>query len=253
MAEGFDLSGRVALVTGGSKGLGKAMARGLAKTGADVAIVSRHADELGGALDEILAGCDGRGTFVAADLAERGAAARVADQVVAELGRVDILVNNAGASVPQAIAEITDEAWDHVVQLQLTTAMALTRAVAPAMIERGWGRVVHISSVLAYMSRPGRAAYSACKAALGGLARATALDLGPAGITVNCLAPGPFATDMGERGAGPDGRDAMAQRTALGRWGRPDELTGALLLLAGDAGSYITGSTLVVDGGWLAA
>lgn len=248
----FDLHGRVALVTGASKGLGKAMARGLAQAGADVVIVSRSEDELQAALADILEGTGRRGTYVVADLRDRAAADRVAAAALERLGRVDILVNNAGANVAQTADAITDDAWDGVVALQLGAAMALTRALVPQMKERAWGRVVHISSILGFTSIAGRSAYSACKAGLAGLARAGAIDLGPFGITVNCLAPGPFVTAMGQRDWSDDARRALTERTALGRWGEPDELCGPLLLLAGDAGSYITGTTLVVDGGWLA-
>ena len=244
----FDLTGKTALVTGGSKGLGKAMARALAQAGADVVIVSRHEDELHAALPEILEGTGGRGFYVVADLAQRSSAERVAR----EAGRVDILVNNAGSNTPQPIDEITDEAWDQVLEVHLWTAMALTRAVAPQMKERGWGRVIHISSILGFMSQPGRGTYSAAKAALQGLARGSASDLGPHGITVNCIAPGAFVTEMGERNWTEEQRAVLAARTALGRWARPEELAGPILLLASDAGSYVTGTTLVVDGGWLA-
>jgi NAD(P)-dependent dehydrogenase (short-subunit alcohol dehydrogenase family) len=252
-APSFSLAGRGALVTGGSKGLGKAMARGLAQAGADVVIVSRHEDELKAALAEILDGTGRRGGYVVADLSQRAETERIAKEALAQLGRIDILVNNAGANVPQRIDEVTDEAWDRVLELHLSSVMGLTRAIVPQMKERHWGRVVHISSVLGFMSREGRNAYSAAKSALAGLARASAIDLGPFGITVNCIAPGAFATVMSDRGAGTDDeRRAMTDRTALGRWGEPTELVGPLLLLASDAGSYVTGTTLIVDGGWLA-
>jgi NAD(P)-dependent dehydrogenase (short-subunit alcohol dehydrogenase family) len=130
--------------------------------------------------------------------------------------------------------------------------MALTRAVVPDMKRRGWGRVIHISSIMALASTPKRNAYSATKAALIGMAQASALDLGPFGITVNCLAPGPIATDMPMSILSKPQQDALAARTAMNRWGRPDELVGPALLLASDAGSYITGAVLVVDGGAVA-
>src|SRR4051812_31427134 len=152
----FDLTDRVALVTGGSKGLGKALARGLAEAGADVVISSRHEDELRAALADVLQGTGRRGHAVVADLSVRGEAERLAREAVAALGRVDILVNNAGTNVPQAIEAVTDAAWDGVLELNLTAAMALTRALVPAMKERRWGRVVHISSVYGLVSREGR-------------------------------------------------------------------------------------------------
>ena len=129
--------------------------------------------------------------------------------------------------------------------------MALTRALVPGMKERRWGRVIYTSSVMGLGSKEGRGAYSATKSALLGLARAAALDLGPFGITVNCIAPGPFATELPMSVLSPEEQRAFAQRTALGRWGQPEELAGPALLLASDAGSYITGAVLLVDGGIL--
>jgi NAD(P)-dependent dehydrogenase (short-subunit alcohol dehydrogenase family) len=247
----FDLSGKVALVTGGSKGLGKAMARGFAEAGADVMISSRHENELRVALDEILQGTGRRGRYVVADMSRRAEAVRLAKAALEQMGRVDILVNNAGTNKPQPIDAITDEAWDEVLEINLSSVMALTRALAPQMKERRWGRIIHISSVMGFLSKEKRNVYSATKSALIGLARANALDLGPYGVTVNCLAPGPFLTDLPGGLLSDAEKKAFADHTAVGRWGDPRELVGPALLLASDAGSYITGETLVVDGGFL--
>ncbi len=248
----FDLTGRTALVTGGSKGLGKAMARAFAQAGADVVISSRHREELERALAEVLSGTGRRGFHVVADMTCREDVDRLAETALERLGRVDILVNNAGSNVPQPVDEIRDEDWDRIVELNLTSCMRLTRALVPGMRERRWGRIIHIASILALGSKAARGAYSATKSALIGLARAGALDLGPFGITVNCLAPGPFLTDLPMSLLSEAEKQGFAARTALGRWGEPRELAGAALLLASDAGSYITGETLVVDGGVLA-
>ncbi len=247
----FNLTGKTALVTGGSKGLGKAMARGLAEAGADVVISSRHEDELLAALGDILKGLDRRGRFVVADMSRREEIAPLAKAALELNGRIDVLINNAGTNKPEPIDAITDEAWDQVLQINLSSVMALTRALVPQMKARGWGRVIHISSVLAFLSKEKRGGYSATKAALLGLARASALDLGAHGVTVNCIAPGPFLTDLPMSILSDAEKKAFADHTALGRWGDPKELVGPALLLASDAGSYITGQTLVVDGGFL--
>ena len=248
----FDLSGRVALVTGGSKGLGKAMARGFAEAGADIAISSRTEAELDKALSEIGADTAGRGMRVVADMTSRDDVQRLASSVLEEMGRVDILVNNAGGNVPQPIDDIKDEDWDRILELNLSSIMALTRALAPQMKERRWGRIIHISSVLGLGSKAARSAYSATKRAVIGLAQAASLDLGRHGITVNCIAPGPFLTDLPMNLLSDEDKKIFAERTALGRWGEPREMAGPALLLASEAGSYITGETIVVDGGVLA-
>jgi NAD(P)-dependent dehydrogenase (short-subunit alcohol dehydrogenase family) len=248
----FDLRGKVALVTGGSKGLGKAMARGLAEAGADVVIASRHEGELRAALDEILKGTDRKGRYFVADLSRREEAVRLAKAALDAMGRVDILVNNAGTNVPQPIDQIRDEDWDRVLELNLSSIMALTRALVPQMRARKWGRVIHISSVMGFVSKPGRNVYSATKSALHGLAKGNALDLGADGVTVNCIAPGPFLTDLPAGLLSKEEQKEFARQTALVRWADPKELVGPVLLLASDAGSYITGSVLVVDGGMLA-
>lgn len=247
----FDLSGRTALVTGGSRGLGLAMARGFARAGADVVLASRDQAALERALGDVLAETSVRGAAIAADMTRRDDVARLADEACRRMGRIDILVNNAGGNRPQAIDQITDEAWDEIVELNLNSCMALSRAIVPQMKERRWGRILHISSIMGLASKEGRDSYSATKSALIGLARAMALDLGPFGITVNCLAPGPFLTDLPGKLLSAAEKQVFADRTALGRWGDPEELVGPALLLASDAGSYITGTTLVVDGGTL--
>ena len=247
----FDLSGRVALVTGGSKGLGKAMARGFAEAGANVVISSRHEDELQKAQAEIQDGTNAKVAYFVADMTNRSQVRQLAEQALGAMGRVDVLVNNAGSNVPQPIDKITDEAWDQIVELNLTSCMALTRQLVPQMMERKWGRVIHISSIMGLASKDARNSYSATKSALLGLARASALDLGAYNITVNCIAPGPFLTDLPGTLLSPEQKKALSDRTALGRWGDPREIAGPALLLASEAGSYITGEVLVVDGGSL--
>jgi NAD(P)-dependent dehydrogenase (short-subunit alcohol dehydrogenase family) len=247
----FDLTGRVALITGGSKGLGLSMACAFAGAGADVSISSRHENELVAAAAQIKTHGPGRVNHVVSDLSKRGEAERLAAESLKAMGHIDILVNNAGWNVPQQTDAIRDEDWDNILTLNLTSCMALSRALIPQMKERRWGRIIHISSIMALASKEGRGVYSATKAALIGFARATALELGPFNITCNCLAPGPFLTDLPGTVLTAEQKAKFAERTAVGRWGEPREIAGPALMLASDAGSYITGATLVVDGGTL--
>lgn len=248
----FNLTGKVALVTGGSKGLGKAMARGLVEAGADIVISSRHEDELKPALDEILKGTGRKGCYVVADMSQRDDVTRLAKTALEKMGKVDILVNNAGTNVPQELETIKDTDWDRVMEINLHSIMGLTRALVPQMKARRWGRIVHISSIMGFISKEGRGAYSATKCALHGLARAWAIELAPFNITVNCIAPGAFLTDLPMRLLSDAEKKKFTENTPLARWGDPKEMVGPVLLLASDAGSYITAETLVVDGGWLA-
>jgi NAD(P)-dependent dehydrogenase (short-subunit alcohol dehydrogenase family) len=222
----------------------------MAQAGADIVISSRHEGELKSALNTILAGVDRRSHYIVADMTCRADVQRLADEAIRVMGKVDILVNNAGSNTPQPIDAITDDAWDNLLELNLTSVMALTRALVPGMKDRRWGRIIHVSSMMAFVSKEKRNAYSATKAALVGMARASALDLGPHGVTVNCLAPGPFVTDLPLKVLSQQERDDWSRVTAMGRWGDPEELIGPILLLASDAGGYITGQALIVDGGF---
>lgn len=247
----FDLTGRVALVTGGSKGIGKAMARAFAEAGADVAISARHGEELQRAAAEIRDGLRRRVEYFVADMTDRKSVWALADWSTRTLPKVDILVNNAGSNKPQALVDTSDEVWDQIIELNLTSCMELSRVLAPGMIERCWGRIIHMSSVMALASNPARGAYSATKAALIGMARAHALELGPYGVTVNCIAPGPVATDLPMSILTDAQKKKFAELTAVKRWGQTRDMVGPALLLASDAGAFITGSVIVADGGML--
>jgi NAD(P)-dependent dehydrogenase (short-subunit alcohol dehydrogenase family) len=245
----FDLTGRSALVTGAGRGLGKEMARLLARAGAELAICSRTESQIKASAEELARETGVRVEPFVADVGKRPDAERLAREVVARLGKVDILVSNAGWNVPQPVESIRDTDWDTLLELNVTSSMVLTRALAPGMKAFKWGRIIYISSVMAFASTGDRVAYSTTKAALHGMVKANALGLGPHGITVNCLAPGPFATEMPMTILSEQQKKSFAARTALDRWGQPAELAPAALLLASDAGSYITGSVMVVDGG----
>jgi gluconate 5-dehydrogenase len=253
MKNRFDLTGRVALITGGGRGLGKAMALGFAEQGAAVMLASRSEEELRQAAAEIAASVpNSKLQWMATDMTQREQVTNLATEALVRFGRVDILVNNAGSNIPQPIDEVNDDDWDRIIELNLTGCMRLTRALVPQMKERGWGRIINISSVLGLGGKAGRNVYCATKSALIGMARASAIDLGMHGITVNCISPGPFLTDLPLKILTEEQKQQFTERTVMGRWGNPEEIIGPALLLASDAGSFITGTTLVVDGGVLA-
>jgi 3-oxoacyl-[acyl-carrier protein] reductase len=251
LASLFDLTGRTALVTGGSKGIGKAVARAYAEAGADVLICARHEDELKAAVQDIGRALPVRVEYAVADMLDRARVDQLAHETLQQMGKVDILFNNAGSNRPQTLQQTTDDVWDQILELNFTSCMRLTRALAPGMMERRWGRIVYTSSVMAFASNPGRGLYSGTKAALVGMTRAHALELGPFGITVNCLAPGPVLTDLPMSLLSEQQKQQFAQRTAVKRWGCVEDMVGPALLLSSDAGAFITGTTILAEGGML--
>ncbi len=246
----FDLDGRTALVTGGSKGIGKAIATVFHQAGAQVMIASRHRDELDAAAEEI-AGGTGGGRVVSrvADMTVRAEVRGLAEAAVAGLGQVAILVNNAGTNLPETLHELTDGGWDRIVEVNLASCALLSRALVPGMMARRWGRIIYTASMLGLIGGAGRSVYCATKGALISMAHGQAVELGGFGITVNCVSPGPIMTDLPRSILSESQRDVLAARTALGRWGDAQEVAGPVLLLASDAGAYMTGANLVVDGG----
>ena len=247
----FNLKGKTALITGGSRGIGKACARGLAEYGANIVITSRNGDKLKEVAKEIGNGLDVRVETMVADMNDRAAVGQLAEDVLAKMGQVDILFNNAGNNKPQKLVDTTLEVWDEILELNFTSYMLLAKPLVKGMIERKWGRIIYTSSVMALASNQGRGLYSATKAALIGMCRAHALELGPHNITVNCLAPGPVATDLPMSLLSDDQKKVFASRTAVGRWGNVADMVGPVCMLASDAGAFITGTVIQADGGML--
>ncbi len=250
--EMFSLQGKVAIVTGGSKGLGYAMAQALAECGADVAISSRTADEVEAAGRELAEATGRRVLALTADASRAEDVDAMTERTIAELGQVDILVNNAGINRHHFIHEMDEAAWNEVLAVDLTGPMLCCRAATRHMIPRGTGRIINISSVFGLVGFAKRASYTAAKGGLVNLSRALAVELAPHGITVNCVCPGPFETPMTAKLVTGEVREEYSRKIPLGRWGRPEELVGAVVYLASDAASFTTGAVLTVDGGWTA-
>lgn len=249
MGQIFSLAGRTALVTGSVRGLGLEMARSLGRAGARVVLNGRDPSTLAVAA----AGLRAEGLDVGAsafDVTDRDTAGRA----VGELGAVDILVNNVGHRDRRGIDALSPTDLSRMLDVHLVSAYALSRAVAERLSERrALGRIINVSSVIGQLGRAGDAAYAVAKAGLDGMTRALAADLGPRGITVNSVAPGTFATEVNAAlAADPQWASWLGTRTALGRWGRPEEIGGVVVFLASDAASFITGQTLAVDGGMTA-
>ena len=246
----FNLSSRTALITGGSKGIGKSIARALASAGADVVITSRHQEELDSSLRDILEGTNVKGFSVVADHADWKDANRVADRILDVAGHIDILVNNAGTGLVKPLEDMSNDELDYIMSLNLFNPMVLCRAFLDGMIEKKWGRIINMSSLFGVIGKELRTAYCASKGGLLSFTKACAVELAPFGITVNALGAGPIKTSLTE-GAWKDPliSSQFKKMVPLGRWGEPDEMAGAALLLASEAGSYITGQIILMDGG----
>jgi gluconate 5-dehydrogenase len=248
----FDLTGRVALVTGGNSGIGLAMAQALGLAGARVVLVARRHDETASAVDRLVA--DGvEADMIPVDLA-RPDASSVVGKALEELRlSPDILVNGAGVNLRQPYRDVTAEAFDLHMALHLRAPFLLTQALAPAMAERGWGRIINIASLQSYRAFPNSAPYGAAKGGVVQLTRATAEEWSRHGVTCNAIAPGFFPTPLTAPVFADTERSARnAQQTAVGRNGELDDLTGVTVFLASDASAYVTGQTLAVDGGFTA-
>ena len=245
----FDLTGRVALVTGAGRGLGRAIAAALAGHGAHVVVHGRETAALETVAAEIRDG-GGAAEARACDLRDRAARERLFAGIRAAHGRLDILVNNAGARARHALAEFAPGDIEAVTATNLFVPFETSRLAAPLMTAGRWGRIVNVASIAGEIARGGDAAYTASKAGLVGLTRALAAELGPHAITVNAIAPGYFATEANtEMARDPAIAAWLKGRTSLGRWGRPEEIGGAAVFLASDAASFVTGHVLFVDGG----
>ncbi|HXH93452.1 MAG TPA: 2-dehydro-3-deoxy-D-gluconate 5-dehydrogenase KduD [Thermoanaerobaculia bacterium] len=248
--DSFRLDGQVAIVTGASRGLGAAMALALAEAGADMALVARgDLSESQGNIERL----GRRSIAINADLEDRAAPEAILDATQRAFGRADILVNNAGIIRRAALLDYTDEDWDAVIEVNLRSAFALSRAFARALVARNsGGKIINIASMLSFQGGVRVAAYTAAKSGLLGLTRAMANELAPLGINVNAIAPGYMATDNTQalRDDPTRSREILA-RIPAGRWGAPDDLKGAVVFLASPAAAYVHGTTLAVDGGWL--
>ncbi len=249
----FRLDGRLALVTGSTRGLGLAIARAMGEQGARVLINSRTAEECQAVVETLSA--DGHEVsalpFDAADGPSRKVALASLDGGAES---IEILVNNAGIIHRAPLADFAEERWRDVLNVNLTAPFLLAQLVAPGMVRRGWGRIINISSIMGQIGRATIPAYVSSKHGLVGLTKTLAIELGPHGVTVNAINPGYFSTEFNAPLIADPEFDAMVRgRTPLGRWGDPAELAGAAVFLASDAGGYVNGASLTVDGGMTAA
>ncbi|GAB4435903.1 MAG: glucose 1-dehydrogenase [Rhodocyclaceae bacterium] len=249
----FSLEGRRALVTGGSSGIGEAMARALGLAGAKVLIVARGAK---GALEAALERLKGDAIDahgLSADLSVLGSLREVGAQAVAKMGGIDILVNAAGVNLRQPFAGVTAESWNLQLNVHLGAPFFLTQALAPAMAERGWGRIINIASLQSFRAFDNSAPYGAGKGGIVQLTRAIAREWSPRGVTCNAIGPGFFPTPLTAPVFGdPELAQRQAAQTCIGRNGAMEDLYGATIFFASDASAYITGQTLMVDGGYTA-
>lgn len=249
----FSLTGQTALVTGGSKGLGEALAHALAGAGANVVITSRHADEAQRVAQDISDRTSQRVVSFQADAAIREQAEASIDFAIDTFGQLDILVNNAGINLRAPIVELDDETWETVIDINLNGPFYYCRAAGRHMLSRGYGRVINLGSTLSTISIPDRTPYASSKGGILQLTRTLALEWAGTGVTANCICPGPFATPINKPLLDdPERAKAMQDKVPLGRWGDPSELATSVLYFASPASSFTTGAALTVDGGYTA-
>ena len=245
----FSLEGQIVLITGASRGLGWAMAKAMAGAGAHVVLNGRNRKTLEARAKELSA-AGHEASVLTFDVCDFGAAAEAVASVAKSHGRLDVLLNNAGIQHRRPLVEFATEDWQRLLDTNLTACFVLAREAARVMAPQGSGRIINVASIMGLIARPNLPAYIAAKGGLASLTKALATELGPKGITVNAIAPGFFATEMtADLVADKKFTEFVRRRTPLNRWGRVEELGGAAVFLASEAGSYVNGHVLTVDGG----
>lgn len=248
----ISLAGRTALITGASRGLGKAMSLALAGAGAQLALVGRDREALDATAAEVRA-LGATAEIFLADVSDEASVLALEKAVAAHFGAVHILINNAGMNLRKQITEFTLEEWNRVMATNVTSAFLMCRSFVPHMRGHAYGRIINMTSIMSHVSLPERTAYSTSKAALLGMIKALALELAPDGITVNGISPGPFATEMNLPLMNDPEKNALfVSKIALGRWGKVEEIGALAVFLCSDGGGFITGTDVLIDGGWCA-
>jgi 2-deoxy-D-gluconate 3-dehydrogenase len=248
----FDLTGKVALVTGCKRGIGMAMAKGLAAAGADIIGVSATLELSGSEIEKAVTALGRKFTAYQCDFSDRESLKAFSAQMLSENGAPDILVNNAGTILRDPAAQHSDEYWDKVIEVNLNAQFILSREIGAKMIERGSGKIIFTASLLTFQGGITVPGYAASKGAIGQLTKALANEWASKGINVNAIAPGYIATDNTEALRNdPNRAEQILSRIPAGRWGSPEDFVGPTVFLASDASSYVSGEILVVDGGWM--
>ena len=248
----IDLTGRTAVITGASRGLGEAMTEALADAGAAVALVARDRNRLEKVRETVTAKGGTAAIFIA-DVTREGDVARLVEEVNARFGAPQILINNAGINIRKEIVDFTLEEFRSVIDASLISTFLMSKAFVPGMKGSGYGRILNMTSIMSHVSLPGRTAYSSAKAALLGFTRALALELASESITVNGISPGPFGTDMNAAVINnPEANAQFLSNLPLRRWGKIEEIGALACYLCSDAAGFITGTDILIDGGWTA-